>query len=100
MLNFDFLDNGLGIVFPAHFVYDFSIQMFFTLYSINRPDFIVWLSLLLEILGNMCFAILCQPGCDVMDFEINLIFLIEPFFLHDQKDQKLKYLENEKSFYV
>ena len=24
-------------------------------------------------------------GCDIMDFEINLIFLDEPFFLHDQK---------------
>ena len=23
MLNFDFLDNGLGIVSPEHFVYDF-----------------------------------------------------------------------------
>ena len=34
-----------------------------------------------------------------MDFEIKLIFLIEPFFLHDQKSwQKLKYFENEKSF--
>ena len=34
-----------------------------------------------------------------MTFEINLIFLIDPFLLHDQKvAQKLKYLENEKSF--
>ena len=34
-----------------------------------------------------------------MDFETILIFQIEPFFLHDQKAwQKLKYLENEKSF--
>ena len=24
MLNFDFLEKGLGIVFPPHFVYDFS----------------------------------------------------------------------------
>ena len=24
MLNFDFLDKGLGINSPAHFVYDFS----------------------------------------------------------------------------
>ena len=49
----------------------------------------------------MCIAIVCYPGCDVMDCEINLIFLIEPFFLHDQKvmtKKKLKYLENEKSF--
>ena len=43
MLKFDFLDKGLGIVFPAHFVYDFSTKMFFMLYSINRPNFTVWL---------------------------------------------------------
>ena len=36
-----------------------------------------WLTLLLEILGNMCIAIIYYPGFDV--------FLIEPFFLHDQK---------------
>ena len=35
MLNFDFLDNGLVIVSPAHFVYDFSTKMFLMLYSIN-----------------------------------------------------------------
>ena len=23
-------------------------------------------------------------GCDVVNFEINVIFLIKPFFLHDQ----------------
>ena len=56
MLNIDILDKGLGTVSPAHFVYDFSPKMFL-LYSINRPNFIVWLPLLLEILGNMCIAI-------------------------------------------
>ena len=35
MLNFDFLDKGLGIVSPAHFVYDFPTKMFLMLYSIN-----------------------------------------------------------------
>ena len=73
------------MVSPAHFVYDFSIKMFLMLYSINRPNFMVWLPLLLEILGNMCIAIVCYPGCEVMDFEINLIILIKPFFLHAQK---------------
>ena len=85
MLNFDFLDKGLGIVSPAHFVHDFSTQMFLMLYSINWPNSIAWLSLLLEILVNMCIAFFCYPGCDVLNFEINLIFLIEPFFLHDRK---------------
>ena len=32
MLNFDFLDKGLGIVSPARFVYDFSAKMFFVLF--------------------------------------------------------------------
>ena len=59
MLNFDFLDKGLGIVSPAHFVYDLSTKMFLMLYSINCPNFIAWLPLLLEILGNTCIAIVC-----------------------------------------
>ena len=34
-----------------------------------------------------------------MNFEANLIFLIKPFFQHDQKIMtKTKYLETEKSF--
>ena len=40
MLNFDFLEKGLGIVSPPHFVYDFSSYMFLMLYSINGPNFI------------------------------------------------------------
>ena len=51
MLNFDILDKGLGTVSLAHFVYNFATKMFM-LYCINRPDFIVWLLLLLKILGN------------------------------------------------
>ena len=58
MLNFDFLGKGLGIVSPAHFVYDISTKMFLMLYCINWPSFITWLPLLLEILGNMCIAII------------------------------------------
>ena len=55
------------------------------LYSIDGPNFIFWFPLLLEILRSMCVTSVCYPGCDVMDFEVNLIFLIEPFFLDDQK---------------
>ena len=28
MLNFGFLENKLGLVFPPHFVYDFTEKMF------------------------------------------------------------------------
>ena len=35
MLNFGFPEKGLGKVSPPHFVYDFSREMFFMLYSLN-----------------------------------------------------------------
>ena len=35
MLNFDFLEKGLGIVSPTYFVYDFSTKMLLMLYSLN-----------------------------------------------------------------
>ena len=65
----------------------------------NWPNFFTWLSLLLEILGYMCIVIICCPVCDVIYFQINLSFLIKPFFYITKKSgQKCKYLKNEKSF--
>ena len=58
ILNFDFLDKCLGIVSPPHFVCDFSTNVYM-LYSINWPNFIVWLLLLLEIFNNIFIAIVC-----------------------------------------
>ena len=73
--------------------------MFLILYSINWSNFIVWLPLLLEILSNICIAVVFVPGCHVINFEINLIFPIKPFFYITEKSrQKFKYLENEKRF--
>ena len=69
--------------------------MFLVLYYINWPNFIAWLHLFLEILGNMYFAIVCFPVNNVVNFEINLIFLIKPT---KKSRQKCKYHENEKSF--
>ena len=60
MLNFDFLGKlgkGLKKFFPPHSVYDFSTKRFLMLYSIKLPNFIVWLPLFLEILANICIAI-------------------------------------------
>ena len=95
MLNFDFLEKALGIVSLLHFMYDFSTKMFLTLYSLNWPNFIAWLPLLLEILVNMCIAIVCQPGCDVTNFEIKLILLIKPFF-YMTKNSKRNFKKNQK----
>ena len=71
---FWFSEKGLGIVSPPHFMYDVSRKMFLVLYFINWPNFSVWLPLLLEILCNMCIAIVCFPGCDVLNFQIRLQF--------------------------
>ena len=74
------IKRGLKLVSLPHFLHNFRRKIFFLLYSINWPNVIVWLPL-----GNMCIAIVCKLGCDVINFEVNLIFLIWPFFLHNQK---------------
>ena len=99
MLNFNLSIKGLGLVSPPHFAHYFSRKIFLMLHSINWPNFIVPLHLLLEIFGNMCVVIVCFPGWDVINFEINLIFLIKTFWYMTKKSrQKRKYLQNENSF--
>ena len=67
--------------------------------SINWPNFNVWLPLLLEILGNMCIAM--APGCDIINFEINLIFLIKLFFyMNKNSRKKLNILRTKIAFKV
>ena len=39
-----------------------------------------------DVLGNMFIVIVRKPGCDVLNFEVSLIYIIKPFFLHEQKD--------------
>ena len=51
-------------------------------------------------MDNMGITIVCYLGFDVVNFEIDVIFLIKPCFLHAQKvkTKKCKCLENKKSF--
>ena len=52
-----------------------------------------------DILGNMCIAIVCFTVCDVINFKVDLTFLIKPFFCMTKKSrQKLSYLGNKKRF--
>ena len=91
----------MELVSLPHFPHNFWRKIFFLLCSINWPNFIVWLTLLCEILGNMCIAIVCKPGCDAMNFEVHLIFLTL-FFLHDQKvlTKTLNILRTKRAFKV
>ena len=59
--------------------------MFLMSYSINWQNVIIWFTLLLETLGNMCIAIVFFPSCDVTNFEINLISLDQATFLREKK---------------
>ena len=99
MLNFDLLEKDLGIVSPPHFVHDISKKMFLMLYSINWPNLIAWLFLLLEILINMCIAIVCFPRFDVRNLEIELIFLIKSlFYMNKESRQILNILRTKRAF--
>ena len=42
----------------------------------------------IEILGNICNAIACSPGFEVINFEINLIFLIKHFLYVTEKSRQ------------
>ena len=54
----------------------------------------VWLLLLLKTLANMSIVIIWFPVCHVINFEINLSFLIKPVSYMTKKSvQKIKYLK-------
>ena len=64
----------LSFISASYFVSDFSRKMFLMLHSINWPNMIVRLPSLLEMLDNM-YCTISFPGCNVINFEINLTFL-------------------------
>ena len=84
MLNFYFLDKGLRIVSRAHFVYDFSTKMFLVLFlltdQISLPGCLYFLRY-----WAICVLQLIINQVVTQNFKVKIIFLIEPFFLHDQK---------------
>ena len=92
---FRFFKKFQGLVSQPHFVSDFSKKIFLRLYYINWRNIIAWLPLLLQMLGNMCIAIIC----DGINFEASISFLIKPFFSVNKKiELKFKYVKNKKSF--
>ena len=104
-LSLDFSLKGMRIVSPPHFVHNSSRKMFFMVYySINWPNFIVWQSLLLEILDNMCISIIYFPDC-VWRHEFwnyRPYQSIPAVFVDDQKvkTQNLSILNTKRAFKV
>ena len=98
---FQKIKKVLELVSLPHFLHNFRMKIFLLLYCINWPNLIICLPLFYKILGNMCIAIVCKPVCEVMNFEVNLIFFKLSRFSYMTKKswQKLKYLGNETSFW-
>ena len=85
--------GGLELVSLPHLLHDFWRKMLFS-------NFIVWLPLFYEILDNMCTVIVCEPGCDVITFEINLAFQVKSFFSIQPKsqDKNLSIFRTKRAF--
>ena len=91
--------RSLELVSLPHFLSGFWRKIFLMLHFICWPNFIAWLSLVLDILGNICITIICCPICGVINFEMNHSFFIMSFFYITEKSgQTCKYLKNDKSF--
>ena len=97
---FCFFRKGHAACFSSYILIIFLRKIFPMLYSINWPNSIFTLPLILEILGNMCIIIICFSVYDVINFETNLSVRFKCIFLMTKKKlgQKSKYLKNEKTF--
>ena len=104
MVNFDFLEKGLEVVSPPHFVYYFSKKKEMShaiLCSINWSNFISWIVFTSWGIRQYlyCNCLFTLPACAVINFGINIIFPIKLFFdMTENSKQKFEYRENEKSF--
>ena len=90
------LKSNLCTLSPSDFLVNF---LGYTRRKLTKSgSFIVWLPFIREILSNMSIVIICKPGCDVINFKINIIFLIKPLW-HLCKDtgNVIKCLHRENS---
>ena len=91
--------KGLELLSLAHFLHGFSQKIFLTICSINWLIFIVWLTLLFEISGNMFMVIICVLFFDIISLILTIAFLSSRFPAWSKRSgQKFKYLNSEKRF--
>ena len=80
MLRFEFLEKSLGLVLPPHSVHDFS-KILFSFYILETDPISLsdCLYFLRYCVTCILHALIIFPVYDIIDFEINLIFLNKPF---------------------
>ena len=94
MISSCFLQKGVELASPRYVVYNFLRKTFLMLHSINRPNFIAWLRLLLEILGNICNYLLSSLWRHKFWNYPDLFY--QAVFLHNQKDRTKMWISQER----
>ena len=84
MLNFDFLEKGLGIAFPPHFVYDFSKKIVSHVIFYYLTKFHCLIASTSWDIGQYVYSNCFFLACDVTNFELKPYLLNQAVFLHDQ----------------
>ena len=75
------IKRDLELFSLTHFLQDFWTEIFLLIYSINWPNFIAWLRLLCDILGNMCIVIVCFPDCDLITCLLSLCEILDNMYI-------------------
>ena len=95
---FWFFRKWSGNSFSTTFCVWFSKKLFLMLILLTDQTSLFDCLYFLRYWAICVLQLFVSDVCDVKNSEINLIFLIKPFFYVIKKSrQKLKYLENEKS---
>ena len=93
-----FKKRAVELVYLPYCQHDFWKKIFITLYSINWPNFIIWLPLL-EILDNICILTICSPVDAVINFESSPNSLTKPFsYIIDKVGKNVNILRTKRAF--
>ena len=94
MFNFNFSEKVLGLFSSPQSVYDFSHVIF---YKLTKFHFLI--AFTSWDIGQYVYYN-CYPGCGIIKFDNNLIFVIKPFcYMTKKSRQKFKCIENEKNYW-
>ena len=100
ILNFDFLEKGLGIVPLPYFENDFSRKMVLMLYSSNWPNFIIWFPLLLEYWPSCVLQLFVNQVVTSYILRLKLVSAIIKFLFFFTKWSPFKSYEKCFSFHL
>ena len=99
MLKFDFLDKGLGIVPPSHFVYDYLTKMFPSYILLTDQISLPGCLYFLKYWGICVLQLLVIQGMTSEILKLTFASLSSHAHCTKKSGQKFKYLKNNKSYH-